>query len=209
VLTATSTLAAGVNLPVRRVVFRQHYIGLSDNRIDPTRYRQMVGGGCDGGDRGIAGVQGPGAAPRLLAAAQPTEGAGLTMRCPGRAPLPCQAGRAGRAGIDSCGEAIMLGDDAIKNNLLQLITVRRGVEVKERATVSRGSSLLAPTCMLTRAAGRRRRCSRRRCSGRPSPSRAASRRPTRPTRGGRACGALSWRLSRSAPSRRRRTWTAS
>jgi DNA polymerase theta len=43
VLTATSTLAAGVNLPVRRVVFRQPYIGIADNRIDPTRYRQMVG----------------------------------------------------------------------------------------------------------------------------------------------------------------------
>lgn len=44
VLTATSTLAAGVNLPVRRVVFRQSYIGTRDNPLDGCRYRQMVGG---------------------------------------------------------------------------------------------------------------------------------------------------------------------
>ncbi|GIL88385.1 hypothetical protein Vretifemale_16356, partial [Volvox reticuliferus] len=43
VLTATSTLAAGVNLPARRVIFRHTYIGKQDNPIDATKYRQMSG----------------------------------------------------------------------------------------------------------------------------------------------------------------------
>ena len=40
---ATSTLAAGVNLPVRRVVFRDTFKGLRSNELDGNEYLQMAG----------------------------------------------------------------------------------------------------------------------------------------------------------------------
>ena len=42
VLCATTTLAEGVNLPVRRVIIRDMQLG-SDAYIDPLRYQQMAG----------------------------------------------------------------------------------------------------------------------------------------------------------------------
>lgn len=79
VLTATSSLAAGVNLPARRVIFKDHFTGFDkrDNWLDATKFRQM-------------------------------------------------AGRAGRAGMDDVGEAIVLatGRPATDDYLRQLMKVQ-------------------------------------------------------------------------------------
>jgi len=65
VLAATSTLAAGVNLPARRVVFRDTFIGVSSNRLDGARFAQMAG------RAGRAGIDEAGEAYVLCPAAAP------------------------------------------------------------------------------------------------------------------------------------------
>ena len=78
VLTATSTLAAGVNLPAKRVILHRHYVsgGRFKKNIDPVKYNQM-------------------------------------------------AGRAGRSGIDSSGEAILFASgktpERMEEELLELM----------------------------------------------------------------------------------------
>lgn len=74
VLCATSTVAAGVNMPVRRVIFKHSYIGQPTNPLDPTRYMQM-------------------------------------------------SGRAGRAGIDSEGESILIANRGNIDQLVALMNV--------------------------------------------------------------------------------------
>ncbi|WIA12996.1 hypothetical protein OEZ85_006607 [Tetradesmus obliquus] len=73
VLCATSTLAAGVNLPARRVIFKHPYVGIPSNMLDATKYRQM-------------------------------------------------AGRAGRAGLDTEGEAVLIANQGNAAQLLALMT---------------------------------------------------------------------------------------
>jgi replicative superfamily II helicase/DNA polymerase I-like protein with 3'-5' exonuclease and polymerase domains len=43
VLFATNTLAAGVNLPARRIIFKDHWIGTSKNLLSKDTYMQMAG----------------------------------------------------------------------------------------------------------------------------------------------------------------------
>jgi len=43
VLFATNTLAAGVNLPARRIIFKDHWIGTSKNLLSKETYMQMAG----------------------------------------------------------------------------------------------------------------------------------------------------------------------
>ncbi len=73
-LAATSTLAAGVNLPARRVIFRQAFIGLASNPMMPEDYKQ-------------------------------------------------KAGRAGRKGLDDCGESYLMANSGNERKLMALMTV--------------------------------------------------------------------------------------
>jgi replicative superfamily II helicase len=43
VLCATSTLAAGINLPARRVIFREMWLGRPQQVYTPSEYHQMAG----------------------------------------------------------------------------------------------------------------------------------------------------------------------
>ena len=43
VLAATSTLAAGVNLPARRVIFKDPFMGLDTRLLSATSFNQMCG----------------------------------------------------------------------------------------------------------------------------------------------------------------------
>jgi DNA polymerase theta len=90
-LTATPTLAAGVNLPARRVIVRHHYIARQDNLIDRTRYGQMAG------RAGRAGLDTRGEAILMCPSSALAAQLGQVLHCVG-SPLQSCLGE-GRAGM--------------------------------------------------------------------------------------------------------------
>ncbi|WIA38253.1 hypothetical protein OEZ86_001594 [Tetradesmus obliquus] len=65
VLCATSTLAAGINLPARRVIFRDMWLGRPQQLVTPSEYHQMAG------RAGRAGIDEAGECIALAGAATP------------------------------------------------------------------------------------------------------------------------------------------
>jgi replicative superfamily II helicase len=66
VLVATSTVATGVNLPARRVIVRDTYIGQPKNVLSATRFRQMCG------RAGRAGIDSKGEAIVMVTSTAPS-----------------------------------------------------------------------------------------------------------------------------------------
>jgi replicative superfamily II helicase len=66
VLVATSTVATGVNLPARRVIVRDTYIGQPKNALNATRFRQMCG------RAGRAGIDSKGEAIVMVTSSAPS-----------------------------------------------------------------------------------------------------------------------------------------
>ncbi|KAK9835520.1 hypothetical protein WJX74_002208 [Apatococcus lobatus] len=82
VIAATSTLAAGVNLPARRVIFRHAWVGRENQMLDSTKYQQMAG------RAGRAGLD--------------TQGEAIIMANPSTATLLSKLMQAGSREITSC-----------------------------------------------------------------------------------------------------------
>ncbi len=104
VLTATTTLAAGVNLPAQRVVIRAMFVGL--NRLDIVRYRQMSGRAGRSGQRRAAGAA-PGAPGAVAAGAA----SGAAAGAPASEQDAVAGARASRPAAAAYGECIIIASN--------------------------------------------------------------------------------------------------